>query len=496
MAFVTMPGNDLIRVVDAYTGQEINTIPTGSVPTDTLVDGRTNTLYALNFLSRSITAYDIDEMVNGGSSYTVKGEIKIVTNELLSPEVLNGKKLFYNASSSQLNMEGYMSCASCHLDGAHDGRTWDFSTPAGEGLRNSIDLRGRAGLGHGRLHWTGNFDEVHDFENQIRDLGRGAGLLNDDDFSAGSRSVALGDPKSGLNSDLDDLSAYVTSLTSVPRSPHRNEDGLMSDNALRGQQVFNALNCVDCHGGEEFTDSSLGLLHNVGTISSSSGNRLGDTISGFDTPTLRGIWATAPYLHDGSAPTLRDVLVTKNGEYLHGDLSLLSEDEITHLIEYLNQVDDIAPAVGDYKGVGSKAFESYSEIVDKEADTDGDGWSDVAEILMGGADITDVSDRPSFDVVNAQEVSEQVFEFSWFYKEGGIWIDSLSYQWGDIIYTPVVSTNLEEWVADSTTVKCVVEGETSPEGYRKVTAKVKSGDLERIFGKVELQFQEDDIGGE
>jgi cytochrome c peroxidase len=28
----------------------------------------------------------------------------------------------------------------------------------------------------------------------------------------------------------------------------------------------------------------------------------------FDTPTLRGIFATAPYFHDGSAATLRDVV--------------------------------------------------------------------------------------------------------------------------------------------------------------------------------------------
>ncbi len=38
----------------------------------------------------------------------------------------------------------YMSCASCHNDGGHDGRVWDL-TGMGEGLRNTISLRGRAG---------------------------------------------------------------------------------------------------------------------------------------------------------------------------------------------------------------------------------------------------------------------------------------------------------------------------------------------------------------
>ncbi len=37
-----------------------------------------------------------------------------------------------------------------------------------------------------------------------------------------------------------------------------------------------------------------------------SGTRAGETLFGIDTPTLLGVWETPPYLHDGSAPTLRD----------------------------------------------------------------------------------------------------------------------------------------------------------------------------------------------
>ncbi len=59
-----------------------------------------------------------------------------------------------------------MSCATCHNDGGHDGRVWDL-TGFGEGLRNTISLRGAA-VGQGLLHWSGNFDEVQDFEGQIR----------------------------------------------------------------------------------------------------------------------------------------------------------------------------------------------------------------------------------------------------------------------------------------------------------------------------------------
>ena len=69
-----------------------------------------------------------------------------------------------------------MSCASCHNDGGHDGRVWDL-TGLGEGLRNTIALRGRGGMGQGFLHWSGNFDEVQDFEGQIRTLAGGTGLM-------------------------------------------------------------------------------------------------------------------------------------------------------------------------------------------------------------------------------------------------------------------------------------------------------------------------------
>ena len=55
----------------------------------------------------------------------------------------------------------------------------------------------------------------------------------------------------------------------------------------------------------------------------------------FDTPSLRGVWHTAPYLHDGSAPTLRDVVVTHNPTDRHGHTSHLSEVELQDLVAFL-----------------------------------------------------------------------------------------------------------------------------------------------------------------
>ena len=85
--------------------------------------------------------------------------------------MLLGKQLFYDARDTRLARDRYMSCATCHNDGGHDGRVWDL-TGFGEGLRNTVSLRGRAGA-QGFLHWSNNFDEVQDFEGQIRTLAGG-----------------------------------------------------------------------------------------------------------------------------------------------------------------------------------------------------------------------------------------------------------------------------------------------------------------------------------
>ena len=216
----------------------------------------------------------------------------------------------------------------------HDGRTWDF-TDLGEGLRNTISLVGRGGPDHGPLHWTANFDEVHDFENQIRGFPGGTGLMSDSDFNA--TSDPLGATKAGRSADLDALAAYVNSLTTFGDSPYRNGDGTLTADGQAGKTVFQAQNCAACHGGQPFTDSASNTRHDVGTILPSSGSRIGGPLAGLDTPTLRGLWATAPYLHDGSAATLSAAVQAHNNVTLNAT-------ELNQIVAYLNQIDDSEPA--------------------------------------------------------------------------------------------------------------------------------------------------------
>jgi cytochrome c peroxidase len=115
--------------------------------------------------------------------------------------------------------------------------------------------------------------------------------------------------------------------------------------------------CVACHSGPDLTDNSF---HDVGTLvvvnpdgnpddvcrldpaagACATGNCLAtganpaNAVHGFNTPSLLGaIWG-APYLHDGSAATLEDRILSNPGN-VHGNTAVLSADEVDDLVQYL-----------------------------------------------------------------------------------------------------------------------------------------------------------------
>ncbi|MGJ8641201.1 MAG: Ig-like domain-containing protein [Opitutaceae bacterium] len=335
--FVTLQGNNQYLAFDLLNleyasglGSLVLLQNIGAAPQGVAVDPETGRIFIRNFLDRDLSVIEGDSLFETGGINLSSSAVSLVSNEALAPEVLSGKRIFYHAEE-RMSSEGYISCASCHIDGSSDGRVWDF-TQRGEGLRNTPELRGRSGMGHGRVHWTGNFDEIQDFENDIRGFFGGTGFMSDTDFA--TTQDTLGTPKTGLSPELDALAAYVDSLDNshLPRSPYREGDGNLSEEAEIGRQVYSAMNCALCHGGEELTDSNTGFLHDLGTLRTTSGQRLGETLEGVDAPTLRGLWANAPYFHDGSATSLEDVLSTAGGTvYQTEDASAVSGGIIQQL---------------------------------------------------------------------------------------------------------------------------------------------------------------------
>jgi YVTN family beta-propeller protein len=328
--FVALETSRQVAVVDAHGGQEIFRLPAGIAPQGLALSSDGRRLYVNNFMDRTIGVYDLSTLVTQGIAEVPQLASWIAApTEKLTAQVLLGKQLFYDARDTRLARDAYISCASCHNDGGHDGRTWDL-TGFGEGLRNTSSLRGRAGA-QGFLHWSNNFDEVQDFEGQIRSLAGGSGLMTNAQFNAGTRAQPLGDPKAGVSADLDALAAYVASLDAFAPSPLRNPDGALTAAGAAGKSVFQAKGCASCHGGSAFTTSAADNPADIGTIDADSGNRLGGPLTGIDIPTLRDVWATAPYLHRGSAATLGDAIRAHEG-------MTVTDAELANLVAYVSQI--------------------------------------------------------------------------------------------------------------------------------------------------------------
>ncbi len=339
--FVALETSREVAVLDAHKRNQIMRIDVGRAPQGLLVSADRRTLYVHNFMDRTVGVFDLTPLVaQSMASAPAVATLATVATEQLSASVLKGKQFFYDARDTRLARDRYLSCATCHNDGGQDGRVWDLRSQ-GEGLRNTISLRGRAGA-QGRLHWSNNFDEVQDFEGQIRTLAGGTGLMTDAQFNTGTRSQPLGDAKAGISADLDALAAYVGSLASFDPSPFRPSASTLSTAAGAGKQLFINFNCAACHGGANFTRSDIDNPADIGTLKPSSGLRLNGPLTGIDVPTLRDVWATAPYLHDGSAATLEAAINA------HAGLGAAAAD-VTSLAAFLREIG------GDEAGIAPPA---------------------------------------------------------------------------------------------------------------------------------------------
>ena len=323
-AHIVYLGSGDMSVIDLASPTVLAHLEVGDGPRGIVLTPDERTAYVANSLSDDVSVIDLD---------TFEEVTRIpTTTSPLSPQLHRGKLLFISSRSTAISRDRWMSCESCHFDGEHDGRTWLFP----DGPRNTTNLRGLVDTRP--LHWSADRDEVQDFEFTIQELQAGTGLLEDP-------HPELGPSNAGRSADLDALTAFIESLQPRP-SPFRHRDGTLSRAAQRGQTVFHRpdVGCVVCHIPPLFTDL---LMHDIGT-GHGPGELLGPA---FDTPSLRGLWHTAPYLHDGRAETLRDVLVAHNSTNTHGRTSHLSEAELHDLVAFLHSVEGANSRVQDLERV-------------------------------------------------------------------------------------------------------------------------------------------------
>lgn len=345
LLYVVHEGSRAFEVINANNGNVIFASSLGFAPTGVVVSNDGNRVFVHNWLSRTLSIIDSSGVNSGASTNApVISTVNLTTSEALSAQVLRGKRLFFDSADPRLSGQRYLSCASCHDEGGQDGRVYDFSD-VGEGLRNTADMRGRGDMEDGLVHWTANFDEIQDFEHALREIFGGTGLMSNSAFAASSTPIDPAGMKTGRSADLDALVAFVDTLDDHGLSPFRQQSGALTAAGLSGRQVFENASCATCHSGSNFTDSPLGGSHNIGTVDADTGGRFGQPLlnGGLDTPTLQGLWNSAPYLHDGSALTVR-AAIDAHTQNMPIDLSGFSSAELNNLADYVLQIDDTEPA--------------------------------------------------------------------------------------------------------------------------------------------------------
>jgi len=292
--YVANAGSNNISVIDLGTGLGRANIDVGANPRGILLNRDGSLLYVYNALDGTLTIVETRTL-------EVADELPI-SDFNIPVDTLLAQQLFYNAADPRLSAQSWISCSTCHFDGLSDGRVWQ-GFPGG--ARNTPNLYGL--LETAPYNWSGTWDELADAEVKIRDLQAGTGLIESE-----SVTPPLGDPHAGLSLDLDVLATYLSTLDG-PANPYQPDPILVE----RGAAVFARQGCAKCHVGAIGTDNRP---YDVGT---------GGT---FDTPSLRWVWASAPYFHDGSATTLREVFLLPGVHQLIREVSM---EDIDALLAYL-----------------------------------------------------------------------------------------------------------------------------------------------------------------
>ena len=237
--------------------------------------------------------------------------------DLSKDRVRRGEMLWNDGS---MCFQQWQSCASCHPDGRTDALNWD--------LLND---------GTGNPKQTKNMVYSH---------------LTPPTMVTGIRSGMKLCNRKGLThiqfvvrpeEDALCIDAYVKSLKPVP-SPYlvRSKGFLgmgkgrltLSKEAKRGKKLFTMAGCVTCHPYAKSGPDGERLFTNFKKydLELGIGNEEGRE---FDTTTLVELWRTAPYLYDGRALTVMEMLTKCNPNDMHGVTQSLQPDELKALEEYI-----------------------------------------------------------------------------------------------------------------------------------------------------------------
>lgn len=303
-------------------------------------------------------------------------KLSAVTPTPTPERVRLGRWLFYD---KRMSKDGTVACASCHRPEHAFSEPTPHSTGINgqEGGRKSPTFLNAAVTLYPNFFWDGR-----------------AASLEEQALGPVANPIEMGNTHDGMVLTLTNIKGYApyfkdafgTEEVTAERiaqaiaayertrmsgnAPYdrwrRNKDETaVSEQAKQGHELFfGKAACNQCHLGNNFTDS---LFHNLGVGWDAKTKAFKDEgraaisknpadMGAFKTPTLRDVTKHAPYMHDGSVPTLRDVVVLYNrgGEknpYLDPKMKPLglTDAEVDALVAFMQALDgegyhDTAPA--------------------------------------------------------------------------------------------------------------------------------------------------------
>ncbi len=337
MAFDTRSSDPSSRPMSAWT--------VGAAPVGIAVTSDGTKAFVLNAHDHSVSTVDLEAPL-GNRNQPTRWSLSSKRGEAFAKSPLpesaqRGRRAFTFALDAAIGGRNRFACASCHPDGRDDGLVWHI----GAGLRATPILADRV-EGTGPFNWLGT--EAH-LEDNIRQTVKRLGGTGCTDQQA------------------DDLALFITRYLPSLDNPHPKLDARVA----LGRRLFHSeeVGCSGCHdSSNRFTD---GGRHDVGTTTKLEFDlwkRFGKAQKAkkpggpparspplvaamppptepipeapvrYDTPSLRHLWASAPYLHDGSVRTLEDLVSHGNPNDRMGRTSQLSESQRKALVAYLRSL--------------------------------------------------------------------------------------------------------------------------------------------------------------
>ena len=267
-------------------------LPAGGLgPRSLALSEATGELLVANYFSDNITVLD-----------AATGAIRATIPLGPVQEMTEWRKGELMANDGRITYQNWLSCTSCHQeDTSSDGLNWDLSN---DGLGNPKNNK--------------SLQDAHDtppvmWSGVRADLPDGVG--------AGERFQGFV-PMAHVQGPITE---YLSHPDRAP-SPYRN---VKPEAIVRGRKLFTVAGCDACHPAPTFSDCKF---HDLGFGTPN------DFRNRFDTPSLRSCYRTAPYLHDGRAPTLRALFLDHNPNDLHGRTKGLTEQELDDLIAYVRSL--------------------------------------------------------------------------------------------------------------------------------------------------------------